>query len=110
MHWINKKSVEELISLLSQQKGEIRPKLLGYLHLQLNKSKMSTTPSPLEMSFKFAESEEIFRYLVINSKFSMGLYFLSITVPKDFFLSKYPLAAKIYRVYRPLTLFSPLVF
>ena len=63
-HWINKKSVEELISLLCQQKGEIRPKLLGYLHLQLNKSKISATSSSLDMSFKFAESEEIFRYLV----------------------------------------------
>ena len=63
-HWINNKSAENLIAFLCQQKGEIRPKLLGYLHLHLNKSKMSTTPSPLEMSFKFAESEEIFRYLV----------------------------------------------
>ena len=63
-HWINKKSVENLITFLSQQKGEIRPKLLGYLHLQLNKSKISTQVSSLGMALKYADSEEILRYLV----------------------------------------------
>ena len=63
-HWTNNKSVEDLIKILSSQKGVIRPKLLGYLHLQLHKSKLTTEPSALEIALKFSESEEMLRYIV----------------------------------------------
>ena len=63
-HWINHKSAEDLIKFLSTQKGEIRPKLLGYLHFQLNKSKIKTESSALELALKFSKSEEMLRYLV----------------------------------------------
>ena len=63
-HWINHKSAEDLINFLSTQKGEIRPKLLGYLHFQLNKSKIKTESSALELALKFSKSEEMLRYLV----------------------------------------------
>ena len=38
-HWINQKPVENLVKTLSTENGDLRIKLLGYLHLQLNKSK-----------------------------------------------------------------------
>ena len=63
-HWINHKSAEDLIKFLSTQKGEIRPKLLGYLHFQLNKSKIKTESSALELALKFSKSEDMLRYLV----------------------------------------------
>ena len=53
-----------MIKFLSTQKGEIRPKLLGYLHFQLNKSKIKTESSALELALKFSKSEEMLRYLV----------------------------------------------
>ena len=63
-HWLNHKSAEDLIKVLSIQKGEIRPKLLGYLHFQLNKSKIKTESSALELALKASKSEEMLRYLV----------------------------------------------
>ena len=62
--WANNAPIENLITVLSTQKGDIRIKLLGYLHFQLNKSKISTDQSPLEIALKFADSEEMLRYLV----------------------------------------------
>ena len=63
-HWINHKSVNNLIKILSAENGELRIKLLGYLHLQLNKSKKSIDQSPLEIALKYVDSEEMLRYLV----------------------------------------------
>ncbi len=62
--WANNAPIENLITVLSTQKEDIRIKLLGYLHFQLNKSKISTDQSPLEIALKFADSEEMLRYLV----------------------------------------------
>jgi len=62
--WINQKPIEELVIILSELKGESRVKLLGYLHFQAHKSKVRLEPSPLEVALKFADSEEMLRYLV----------------------------------------------
>ena len=62
--WINQKPIEELITILSELKGEFRVKLLGYLHFQAHKSKVRFESSPLEEALKSADSEEMFRYLV----------------------------------------------
>ncbi len=63
-HWVNSKPVENLIKILSKENGDLRIKLLGYLHLQLNKSKISIDQSPLEIALKYVDSEEMLRYLV----------------------------------------------
>ena len=63
-HWVNSKPVENLIKILSKETGDLRIKLLGYLHLQLNKSKISIDQSPLEIALKYVDSEEMLRYLV----------------------------------------------
>ncbi len=62
--WINQKPIEELITILSELKGEFRVKLLGYLHFQAHKSEVRFESSPLEEALKSADSEEMFRYLV----------------------------------------------
>ena len=62
--WANNAPIENLITVLSTQKGDIRIKLLGYLHFQLNKSKISIDQSPLEIALKYVDSEEMLRYLV----------------------------------------------
>ena len=64
-HWINHKSVENLVKTRSTENGGLRIKLLGYLHLQLNKSRISIDQSPLEIALKYVDSEEMLRYLVI---------------------------------------------
>ena len=63
-HWVNNKPVENLIKILSKETGDLRIKLLGYLHLQLNKSKIAIDQSPLEIALKYVDSEEMLRYLV----------------------------------------------
>jgi len=65
-YWVSKwhKSPDSLVKLLSAQNGDIRIKLLGYLHLQLNKTKIVIDPLSLEIALKFVESEEMLRYLV----------------------------------------------
>ena len=62
--WINQKPIEELVTILSELKGEFRVKLLGYLHFQVHKSKVKFDSSPLEEALKSADSEEMLRYLV----------------------------------------------
>ena len=62
--WANNAPIENLITVLSTQKGDIRIKLLGYLHFQLNKSKIPIDQSPLEIALKYVDSEEMLRYLV----------------------------------------------
>ena len=69
--WINQKPIEELVTILSELKGEFRVKLLGYLHFQVQKSKIKFDSSPLEEALKSADSEEMLRYLVrVSSKAS----------------------------------------
>ena len=62
--WINQKPIEELVTTLSELKGELKVKLLGYLHFQAHKSKIKSDSSPLEEALKSADSEEMLRYLV----------------------------------------------
>ena len=67
--WLNKGQLEPLISHLSELKGDLRVKLLGYLHFQISKSKTNVSTSPLEIALKSTSSEEMFRYLVrVSSK------------------------------------------
>lgn len=63
-HWISQKPLEDLVKTLSTENGDLRIKLLGYLHLQLNKSKIPIDQSPLEIALKYVDSEEMLRYLV----------------------------------------------
>ena len=63
-NWVSNKSIDGLIQILSAESSDLRIKLLGYLHLQLHKSKIPIDQSPLEIALNFADSEEMLRYLV----------------------------------------------
>ena len=62
--WIKRKPVDHLVSNLSKVKGELRPRLLGYLHFQLNKSGIQTEPTPLSLALQSPNTEDILKYLV----------------------------------------------
>ena len=68
-NWVGNKPIDKLVKILSSEEGDLRIKLLGYLHFQLNKSKIPRDQSPLEIALNFANSEEMLRYLVrVSSK------------------------------------------
>ena len=72
--WIVTTDINPLISILSSLEGELRIKLLGYLHLQLHKVKTNIYPSALELALDSSLSEEMLRYLVrISSAFTKAL-------------------------------------
>ena len=62
--WIKRKPVDQLVSNLSKIKGELRPRLLGYLHFQLHKSRIQTDPTPLSLALQSPNTEDILKYLV----------------------------------------------
>ena len=68
-NWVGNKPIDKLVKILSSEEGDLRIKLLGYLHFQLNKSKIPRDQSPLEIALNFSKSEEMLRYLVrVSSK------------------------------------------
>ena len=62
--WIKQKPVDSLVSTISKVKGELRPRLLGYLHFQLNKYRIKIKPTALSLALKSPNTEEILKYLV----------------------------------------------
>ena len=62
--WVKRNPVDLLVSYLSKVKGEMRPRLLGYLHFQLNKTGVQTNPTALSLALQSQNSENILRYLV----------------------------------------------
>ncbi len=62
--WLAKKSPESLVPLLSEIKGNLGTKLLGYCHLQLHKSKIDVRPTALEIALKRKIVGEELMYLV----------------------------------------------
>ena len=71
--WIKRKPVDQLVSNLSKVKGELRPRLLGYLHFQLDKSGIQTEPTPLSLALQSPNTEDILKYLVRISSTSSDL-------------------------------------
>jgi hypothetical protein len=62
--WVKRKTIDSLISNLSELEGELRSRLLGYLHFQLSKSRIQIEPTALSLALQANNSEEILRYLV----------------------------------------------
>ena len=62
--WTKRKPVDYLISKLSAIKGDLRSRLLGYLHFQLNKVRIKIEPTALSLALQTNNSEDILRYLV----------------------------------------------
>ena len=62
--WIKRKPIDQLISRLSDIKGDLRARLLGYLHFQLDKARIQTNPTVLSLALQSQNSEDILRYLV----------------------------------------------
>ena len=62
--WIKRKPIDQLISRLSAIKGDLRARLLGYFHFQLDKAKIQTNPTALSLALQSQNSEDILRYLV----------------------------------------------
>ena len=81
--WIVTTDVNPLISILSKLEGELRIKLLGYLHLQLFKVKTSISPSPLELALESSLSEEMLRYLVRISSTPLDLNLIELKISKQ---------------------------
>tara|TARA_B110000196_G_scaffold308242_1_gene308680 strand:- start:436 stop:1710 length:1275 start_codon:yes stop_codon:yes gene_type:complete len=81
--WIVTTDINPLISILSKLDGELKIKLLGYLHLQLHKVKTLISPSPLELALESALSEEMLRYLVRISSTSLDLNLIEVKISKD---------------------------
>ena len=81
--WIVTTDINPLISILSKLGGELKIKLLGYLHLQLHKVKTLISPSPLELALESALSEEMLRYLVRISSTSLDLNLIEVKISKD---------------------------
>ena len=81
--WIVTTDINPLISILSKLEGELRIKLLGYLHLQLFKVKTSISPSPLELALESSLSEEMLRYLVRISSTQLDLNLIEIKISKE---------------------------
>jgi len=80
--WIVTTDINPLISILSKLDGELRIKLLGYLHLQLFKVKISISPSPLELALESSLSEEMLRYLVRISSTPADLNLIELKISK----------------------------
>ncbi len=62
--WVKRKAIDSLISNLSELKGDLKSRLLGYLHFQLSKSRIQIEPTALSLALQAKNSEEILRYLV----------------------------------------------
>ena len=62
--WIKRKPIDQLVSRLSDIKGDLRARLLGYLHFQLDKARIQTNPTALSLALQPQNSEDILRYLV----------------------------------------------
>ena len=62
--WIKRKPIDRLVSRLSDIKGDLRARLLGYLHFQLDKARIQTNPTVLSLALQSQNSEDILRYLV----------------------------------------------
>ena len=80
--WIVTTDINPLILILSKLEGELRIKLLGYLHLQLFKVKTSISPSPLELALESSLSEEMLRYLVRISSTPSDLNLIELKISK----------------------------
>ena len=80
--WIVTTDLNPLISILSKLEGELRIKLLGYLHLQLCKVKTTISPSPLELALESTLSEEMLRYLVRISSTPSDLNLIEVKLSK----------------------------
>ncbi|SVC29760.1 uncharacterized protein METZ01_LOCUS282614, partial [marine metagenome] len=59
--WVKKKTIDSLISNVSELEGDLRSRLLGYLHFQLSKSKIQIEPTALSLALQANNSEEILR-------------------------------------------------
>ena len=80
--WIITTDINPLIHILSKLEGDLRIKLLGYLHLQLHKVKTVIAPSPLELALESTLSEEMLRYLVRISSTSSDLNLIELKISK----------------------------
>ena len=63
-HWANIKSKISLVESLQNFSLEPKTKLLGYLHLQIAKSNKNSNSSILLKALEFADTQELFMYLV----------------------------------------------
>ncbi|MBT6683438.1 MAG: DUF531 family protein [Euryarchaeota archaeon] len=81
--WIVTTDINPLISILSSLEGELRIKLLGYLHLQLHKVKTDISPSALELALDSSLSEEMLRYLIRISSTPFDLNLIEIKISKE---------------------------
>lgn len=63
-HWANIKANNSLVESLQKFSLEPRTKLLGYLHLQIAKSHKNSDSSILSKALEFADTQELFIYLV----------------------------------------------
>jgi len=63
-HWANIKANNSLIESLQNFSLEPKTKLLGYLHLQIAKSHKNSDSSILSNALGFADTQELFIYLV----------------------------------------------
>ena len=80
--WIVTTDIAPLISIISNLEGDLRIKLLGYLHLQLDKVKITMDPSPLELALNSVLSEEMLRYLVRISSTPLDLNLIDLNISK----------------------------
>ena len=78
--WIITTDIKPLIHILSKLEGDLRIKLLGYLHLQLHKVKTVIDPTPLELALDSTLSEEMLRYLVRISSTSSDLNLIELKI------------------------------
>ena len=78
--WIITTDINPLIHILSKLEGDLRIKLLGYLHLQLHKVKTVIDPTPLELALDSTLSEEMLRYLVRISSTSSDLNLIELKI------------------------------
>ena len=63
-HWANIKANNSLVESLQKFSHEPKTKLLGYLHLQIAKSHKNSDSSILSKALEFADTQELFIYLV----------------------------------------------
>lgn len=76
-------SPEIIVKVLSNSSQELRTKLLGYLHFQMNKSKISSDSSPLEIAASYANTEETWKYLVRVCSSPEDLVLIRSSLPRN---------------------------
>ena len=81
--WIVTTDINPLIHILSKLDGDLKIKLLGYLHFQLHKAKTAIDPSPLELALDSFLSEEMLRYLVRISSTPSDLNLIELKLSKE---------------------------